>query len=39
MRKGVLFVVYINVSRGQNMVSHFCKRFGLYNGADMKYYC
>ena len=30
MRKGVLLVVYTNVSRGQNMVSHFCKRFLFY---------
>ena len=27
MRKGVLLVVYTNVSRGQNMVSRFCERF------------
>ena len=31
MRKGVLLVVYTNVSRGQNnMVSRFCKRFLFY---------
>ena len=31
MRKGVLLVVYTNVSGGQNMVSRFCKRFLFYS--------
>ena len=30
MRKGVLLVVYTNVSRGQNTVLHFCKQFLFY---------
>ena len=30
MRKGVLLVVYTNVSRGRNMVLRFCKRFLFY---------
>ena len=32
MSKGVLLVVYTSVSRSQNMVLHFCKRFLFYSG-------
>ena len=32
MRKGVLLVMYTSVSRGQNLVLRFCKRFLFYSG-------